>query len=84
MGKFVYIQREQKSIYAEFKENIHEKNQTGTTGAEIMLVRLQKYADDAFNVTYMHKAAVEALSGMEDVDAYDHTGGYPEKPTFNL
>jgi hypothetical protein len=53
-------------------------------GAELMLARLQKYADDAFNVTYMHRAAVEALTEIADVDGYDYTAGYPERLTFTL
>lgn len=53
-------------------------------GAEIMLARLQKYADDAFNVTYLHRSAVERLTEIAAVDAYEYTSGYPEQLTFTL
>jgi hypothetical protein len=52
--------------------------------ADIMLAVLQNYADEAYNVTYLHKAAVSQLTDIAAVDAYDHTAGYPEKPTFAL
>ena len=52
--------------------------------AELMLARLQKYADDAYNVTYMHRVTVEQLTEIEEVDAYDYTAGYPERLTFEI
>lgn len=47
-----------------------------------MLVALEVYAGDALNVTEGHKAAVNALSTIEEVEAYDVTLGYPEKLSF--
>jgi hypothetical protein len=52
--------------------------------ADVMLAMLQNYADETYNVTYLHKAAVEASTQIDEVDAYDFTTGYPEKLTFNL
>ena len=48
-----------------------------------MLVALEVYAGDALNVTESHKAAVEAMTNLEDVEAFDITAGYPEKLVFN-
>ena len=49
-----------------------------------MLVALEVYAGDAINVTEAHKAAVNALDNIEDVDAYEYMTGYPEKLHFNV
>ena len=42
-----------------------------------MLVALEVYAGDALNVTEAHKAAVEAMDNIEDIDDFDITQGYP-------
>lgn len=55
-----------------------------TTDAETMLAQIQLYADRCFIVTKQHKAAVEALTSIEDVEAYDYTKGYPDKLNFTL
>ena len=47
-----------------------------------MLTALEVYAGDALNVTEGHKAAIEALSSVEDIEGYDLTEGYPEKLSF--
>lgn len=47
-----------------------------------MLTALEVYAGDALNVTEGHKAAVNALSTIEEVKAYDVTLGYSEKLSF--
>jgi hypothetical protein len=52
--------------------------------AKMMLAAIQRYADRAAIVTARHKAAIEALTSPEEVDAYDFTTGYPEKVTINL
>lgn len=44
-----------------------------------MLNALEVYAAEALNVTESHKAAVQAMKSVEDVEAYDITQGYPEK-----
>lgn len=48
-----------------------------------MLVVLEVYAGDALNVTEAHKAAVKALTTIEDIEAFDITAGYPEKINFD-
>lgn len=48
-----------------------------------MLVALEVYAGDALNVTESHKAAIEVMTNLEDVEAFDITAGYPEKLVFD-
>jgi hypothetical protein len=47
-----------------------------------MLAQVEVYAADALNVTESHKAAINALDDIEDVEAYDYTVGYPDKLSF--
>lgn len=44
-----------------------------------LLAKLEVYAGDALANTQKHKAAVLALTSVEDVQAYNYTTGYPEK-----
>ena len=44
-----------------------------------LLSALEMYALGCFNVTASHKAAVEALTTIDEVLAYDYTKGYPEQ-----
>ena len=46
-----------------------------------MLGLVEVYASDALNVTESHKAAINALENIADVEAYEFTG-YPEKLAF--
>ena len=43
-----------------------------------LLSALEMYALECFNVTAVHKAAVEKLQTVEEVLAYDYTAGYPK------
>lgn len=54
------------------------------TTAEIYLARVEKYAVTCTNVTAIHKAAINALETVEDVEAYDFSTGYPERLTFEI
>lgn len=47
-----------------------------------MLTALEVYAGDALNITEGHRAAIEALSSVEDIEGYDFTEEYPEKLNF--
>ena len=47
-----------------------------------MLNALIVYASEALNVTEAHKAAVNSLTTIEEVEAYDITSGYPNKLEF--
>ena len=49
-----------------------------------MIAKVEVYASECYNTTARHKAAVEALDNIEDVEEYDFTTGYPPKPTFSL
>ena len=44
-----------------------------------LLSALEMYALECFHVTAAHKAAVEKLQTVEEVEAYDYTKGYPEQ-----
>ena len=44
-----------------------------------MLNALEVYAAEALNVTEAHKAAVQAMTNLEDIQNFDITTGYPEK-----
>ena len=52
--------------------------------AEYMLAQIQLYADQCFIVTKQHKLAVESMETIEEVDGFDYTADYPQKPNFNL
>ena len=54
------------------------------TMAKMALAQIQLYANQCFNVTQQHKAAVDALETIEAVDAYDYETGYPEKLRFEV
>ena len=49
-----------------------------------MLSALEVYALQCYDVTEEHKAAVNALTTIEAVDAYDYTTGYPERLSFDV
>lgn len=44
-----------------------------------MLNALEVYASEALNVTEAHRAAINALTSIEEIDEYDFTTGYPQK-----
>ena len=52
--------------------------------AEYMLAQIQRYADKCYMVTEQHKATINALTTVEEVNAYDYTQGYPEMLKFEL
>lgn len=48
------------------------------------LTELELYAKATYDTTQRHLATVYSLSTIEEIEAYDHTGGYPEKLPFTL
>lgn len=52
--------------------------------AKIYLAQIQIYADQCYGTTETHKAAINALETVEEVEAYDYTTGYPQKLVFTL
>lgn len=52
--------------------------------AKTALAKIQLYANQCYGVTEQHKAAVNALKTVEEVEAYDFHVGYPEKLTFDV
>lgn len=53
-----------------------------TQTAKMALAKIQLYANQCYGVTEQHKAAVNALETVEEVEAYDFTAGYPERLVF--
>lgn len=49
-----------------------------------MLSALEVYALQCYDVTEEHKAAVNALTTIAEVDAYDYTIGYPQRLSFEV
>lgn len=47
-----------------------------------MLYALEVYASMCYDQTQAHLAAIDALTTVEEVEAYDHTAGYPEMLRF--
>lgn len=48
-----------------------------------LLSQIEMYAQDVYNITAHHRAAVDAMTDVADVLAYDYTAGYPEPLTLN-
>ena len=49
-----------------------------------MLSQIELYALECYNVTERHKAEINKLEEIEEIEAYDYTVGYPEKLRFEL
>ncbi len=49
-----------------------------------MLVVLELYAKDCYNVTEQHIANVRKLEDINRIWNYNYTKGYPKRPEFNL
>ena len=49
-----------------------------------MLSALEMYALECFNVTAGHKAAVQALTSVDEVMAYDYSTNYPEQINLSV
>lgn len=47
-----------------------------------MLYTLEDYALKCYNRTLAHRNAISAMESIEQIENYDHTSGYPEKPIF--
>ena len=48
----------------------------------LMINSVEVYASECFNTTERHRAAINAMTTVADVEAYDFTTGYPEKLQF--
>lgn len=49
-----------------------------------MYYRVEFYANECQNVTDRHKIAVNAMDNINDIEAFDITAGYPNKPKFTF
>ena len=56
----------------------------GIEQAQQMLAALELYALDCYRKTEEHKAAINAITTIEEAENYDCTQGYPEQLTFNV
>lgn len=56
----------------------------GVDTALQMLYALELYALACYRVTEQHKIAIAGLTTIEEVENYDCTQGYPEKPHFEV
>ena len=52
--------------------------------AVMLYAQIESYALDCQNVTEAHKAAVLALTSLEEVENYDVTKGYPDMLSFTI
>lgn len=52
--------------------------------AKVYLAQIQIYADKCYGTTETHKANINALETVEEVEAYDFTQGYPQRLTFEI
>lgn len=50
----------------------------------LMIAKVEVYASECYNTTARHKAAVEALDNIDDVEAFDITSNYPQILEFNI
>lgn len=55
-----------------------------TEDADTDLAKLEMYAVTCAGVTAQHKAAINAMETIEEVEAYDFERFYPEKLVFNV
>lgn len=52
--------------------------------AKMALAKIQIYANQCYGVTEQHKAAVNALTTVSEVEEYDFKTGYPERLVFEV
>lgn len=50
----------------------------------LMIAKVEVYASECYNTTARHKAAVEALDNIDNVEEYDYTLNYPNMLEFNI
>ena len=50
----------------------------------LMIAKVEVYASECYNTTARHKAAVEVLDNIDDVEAFDITSDYPQMLEFHI
>ena len=71
----------------EYRLDLRDKSLSITLPCELllqMMAALEVYAIDCYNKTTDHAFAINALTTLEEVKAYDFKVGYPEIPKFEL
>lgn len=51
--------------------------------ASQLLSLLEVYATDCYNITAQHKATVNNLTTLSEIQSFDITAGYPQRLSFN-
>lgn len=52
--------------------------------ADALMCKIEDYAYECFNVTAFHKQAVQKLTTIEELEAYNYRDGYPSKLEFTV
>ena len=52
--------------------------------AKRSLAEIQIYANQCYGVTEQHKAAINALTTISEVEEYSYETGYPERLIFEI
>lgn len=52
--------------------------------AKVYLAQIQIYADKCYGTTETHKANINALETVEEVEAYEFSVGYPQRLIFEI
>ena len=52
--------------------------------AKVALAKIQIYADSCYGVTATHKATINSLTTVKEVEEYNYKVGYPEKLIFPI
>ena len=52
--------------------------------AKMALAKIQIYANQCYGVTEQHKAAVNSLETIDEVEGYQYKTGYPERLVFEV
>ena len=71
----------------EYRLDLRDKGISITLPCELllqMMAALEVYAIDCYNKTTDHEFAMNALTTLEEIEAYDFKVGYPEKIRFEI
>ena len=63
---------------------VNEYLRDGVDIAINMLIDLELYASQCFDNTHRHLYNVKQLTTIEEIEAYDHTLGYPENKHYTI
>ena len=94
-GNFMWLDRETRSSLKNTIESLALMNRDSLNiwyediyvtvdlnSARQLLAALEVYATDCYNVTALHKAEVNSMTSVSDVENFDVTVGYPQRLEF--